>query len=76
MLNSKSTFSYAGSDTSGEFYQSAVRCAWVAGVFSLVVSVFLFVNAYHLKVTDIENEDNLVAMKPQLPKVGTDEKLL
>lgn len=76
MLNSKSNFNNAGSDTSGEFYKSAVRSAWVAGVFSLVVSAFLFVNAYHLKVTDIENEDNLVAMKQKLPKQGTDEKLL
>ena len=61
MLNSKGHFFQVPPDTTGKWYTTAARSACVAAVFSLIVAVLLFVNAYHLKVTDIENEELLVA---------------
>ncbi|MBE0535855.1 MAG: PQQ-binding-like beta-propeller repeat protein [Phycisphaerae bacterium] len=68
--------SAAGAEATQRWYVAAVRCAVVAGVFSVIAAMLLFANAYRMKVSDLRDEDALAAMKEQFTKQPGDEKLL
>ncbi len=56
--------------------ETAERSALVAGVFSVIVAMLLFANAYRMKVSDLRDEDTLAAMKEQFTKEPDNEALL
>jgi outer membrane protein assembly factor BamB len=58
------------------WHQAAVRSAIVAGAFSAVVTMLLFVNAYRMNVSDVRDEDTLAAMKEQFSRQPDNEGLL
>ena len=57
-------------------HTTAVRTAFVAGVFSFIIAVLLFANAYRMKVTDIRDEDALAERKLQVTRQSADEDIL
>ena len=57
-------------------HTTAVRTAFVAAVFSFIVAVLLFANAYRMKVADVRDEDALAEMKLKVTRQSADVALL
>ena len=57
-------------------HTTAVRTACVAAVFSFIVAVLLFANAYRMKVTDIRDENALAELKLQITRQSADVAVL
>jgi len=58
------------------WHTTAVRTAFVAGVFSFIVAVLLFANAYRMKITDIRDEDALAEMKLKVTRQSADVSVI
>jgi outer membrane protein assembly factor BamB len=76
MLNVNKKTGRMGAETIEAWHTAALGCAWVAGVFSVVVATMLFFNAYRMRITTVAEEDALVKIKQDLPRGDLAPELL